>query len=213
METHSSGLSRKRKRRELNGQIKEEDCVRKAPRKTLVRHEKLLCHLALKWWHHFLCTGYADHNICVCVVLEREGTCTVFRWTGGCRIAIRSCYLWGGPTWNSRCVNTYLYTASIILIRVALNMVKLSVKCSQWHTCITLKPFLYLLCLFRGSSCACVCWWDFWHVPFRTRPCSNAGQVSFSEHASHCWRWVWIVYSVLSFISMSQAAPKRIAKI
>ncbi|XP_056622579.1 phosphate cytidylyltransferase 1A, choline b isoform X2 [Triplophysa dalaica] len=39
METHSSGLSRKRKRKELNGQMKEADRVRKAQRKTLSARE------------------------------------------------------------------------------------------------------------------------------------------------------------------------------
>lgn len=36
MEAHSSGHGRKRKREELNGEIKEAECYRKLPRRTLV---------------------------------------------------------------------------------------------------------------------------------------------------------------------------------
>lgn len=36
MEAHSSGLGRKRKRAELNGEMKEAECFRKRPRRTLV---------------------------------------------------------------------------------------------------------------------------------------------------------------------------------
>lgn len=60
MEAHSSGLGRKRKREELNGDTKEAECFRKRPRRTLVSIGKVAVSQHLMWWYHFLCMWWTD---------------------------------------------------------------------------------------------------------------------------------------------------------
>lgn len=182
MEAHSSGLCRKRKREEMNGEMKEAECFRKLPRRTLVSAGQVSVSRrsdVKTWFPHLMCVSRAWlhlHRSLMSWWLHKPHT-SASAWKKPA-VALQVREGWSHP----RCIHTLCKTC----------------MCSLSHS------------LFRAPSGPRLCWRDLWHVSFRTRSGFDAGQVPFPQHTSHCGWWVWTnvfchVYPCYSVTNQIQA--------